>query len=523
MCVNGCACGTFDFGMRALPAVDIEKLPRDVDALLGVIADLHSQYSTILDSLQLSLAKLRRMHFGASSERLAAQGELFSDTVSVPLAADELQSISYQRPKSKGRPRLPADLPRTRIEYDLTDEEKSQFERLTQIGEEVSETLEFTPAKLTVIEHARAKYRCENDGESTIRVAAAEPSPIAKSNASAGLLAQVLVSKYADGLPLNRQERIFRRHGVELSRATLCDWIMGSTELLSLLRDLLKEHVLAAPVIFSDDTALDLILGGRGQARTARMWAYVSAGHTQDAQDCWHDYPRAACFEFTETRAALHPTRFLADYSGYLQADDYAGYHATFRSGRVIHVACWAHSRRRFHDIVKTQSTPGLAQEALRFIAKLYEIEGRGRDLSPDKRLKMRQAETVPLLSALKRWLEEHYPQLLPKGPLAQAFGYVLSNWQALHRFTENGSLAPDTNLVERTLRPIAIGRKAWLFAGSMRGGHAAAIAFSLIETCKLNRVEPFAYLKDVLGRINAHRVDRLHELLPFNWKPAHA
>jgi transposase len=507
--------------MRALPALDIETLPRDVDALLGVIADLHGQYNTILESLQLSLAKLRRLHFGTSSERLAAQGELFSDTVNVPLPPDELQSISYQRPKSKGRPRLPADLPRTRIEYDLTEDEKSQFERLTRIGEQVSETLDFTPAKLTVIEHARAKYRCEKDGEATIRVAAAEPSPIPKSNASAGLLAHVLVSKYADGLPLNRQEHIFRRHGVELSRATLCDWILGSTERLKLLWALLKEHVLAAPVIFSDDTTLDLIVGGRGQARTARMWAYVSAGHTQDVQECWHDYPRAACFEFTETREALHPTRFLADYNGYLQADDYAGYHATFRTGRVTHVACWAHSRRRFHDIVKTQSTPGLAHEALRFIAKLYEIEARGRDLPPDKRLEMRATETVPLLSEFKRWLEAHYPQLLPQGPLAQAFGYVLSNWQALHRFTENGSLAPDTNLVERTLRPIATGRKAWLFAGSMRGGHAAAIAFSLIETCKLNRVEPFAYLKDVLGRINSHRVDRLRELLPFNWTPA--
>ena len=329
--------------MRALPALDIEKLPRDVDALLGVIADLHSQYHTILESLQLSLAKLRRMHFGASSERLAAQGELFSETVSVPLPPEELQRISYQRPKSKGRPRLPADLPRKRIEYDLTEDEKAQFERLTKIGEQVSETLDFTPAKLTVIEHARAKYRCEKDGESTIRVAAAEPSPIAKSNASAGLLAHVLVSKYADGLPLNRQERIFRRYGVALSRATLCDWILGSTERLSLLCELLKRYVLAAPVIFSDDTTLDLIVGGRGQARTARMWAYVSAGHTQDTQGGWHDYPRAACFEFTETREALHPTRFLADYSGYLQADDYAGYHATFRTGRVIHVACWAH------------------------------------------------------------------------------------------------------------------------------------------------------------------------------------
>lgn len=507
--------------MHVLCAIDVEKLPRDVDALLGVITDLHSQYNTLLESLHQQLQKLKRMHFGTSSERLAGQADLFVGTVTLPVPPEELEKITYERPKSKGRPKLPENLPRQRIEYDLSDEEKAEFEKTEKIGEEISETLDFTPAKLIVIEHARAKYRCEKEGESTIRVAFAEPSPIPKSNASAGLLAQVLVAKYADGLPLNRQEKIFKRHGLELSRATLCDWILGSTERLSLLLEAIKEYVLKAPVIFGDDTTIDLIEGGRGQARTARMWAYVSAGQTRDGEGRWQHYPKAAYFEFTETREAIHPTRFLAPYTGYLQADDYVGYHATFRSGRVIHAACWAHSRRRFYDIAKTQKTPGLAAEALRFIAKLYEIEGRAKDQPPDKRLLMRQAETIPLLSDFKRWLEGHSPHLLPQGALGQACAYVMSNWQALNRFTENGILAPDTNLVERTLRPIAAGRKAWLFAGSVRGGNAAAVAFSLIETCKLNGVEPFAYLKDVLGRISSHRIDCLHELLPFNWKPA--
>ena len=439
-------------GMQNLPAIDIQKLPRDVDALLGVIADLHSQYTTILESVQQQLLKLRRMHFGASSERLAEQADLFEETVSVPVPPETLETITYERQKSKGRPKLPADLPRTRIEYDLSAEEKAEFERLTKIGEEISETLDFTPAKLTVIEHARAKYRCEKEGESTIRVAFAEPSPIPKSNASAGLLAQVLVAKYADGLPLNRQEKIFRRHGLELSRATLCDWILASTERLSVLVEVLKDYVLKAPVIFGDDTPIGMLEAGRGQVRTARMWAYVSAGQTQDAEGHWQEYPKAACFEFTETREAIHPTRFLANYTGYLQADDYAGYHATFRTGRVTHAACWAHSRRRFYDIAKTQTTPGLAAEALAFIAKIYEIEGRAREHPPDKRLAMRQAETVPLLADFKCWLEGYYPKRLPQGPLGQAFGYVLSNWQALNCFTESGILAPDTNLVERTL-----------------------------------------------------------------------
>lgn len=506
--------------MHALPAIDIEKLPRDVDALLGVIADLHSQYSTILDSLHAQLAKLRRMHFGVSSEQLSGQADLFSEKLALPLPPEARETITYERARSKGRPKLPADLPRSRIDYDLSEQEKSEFERLTRIGEEVSETLDFTPAKLSVIEHVRAKYRCEKEGAATIRVASAEPSPIPKSNASAGLLAHVLVSKYADGLPLNRQERIFRRHGLELSRATLCDWTLMSTELLTRLLELLKLHVLRSPVIFADDTTLDLILGGRGAVCTARLWAYVSAGAVRDPEGDWQEYPKAAYFEFTETREAIHPSRFLAEYTGFLQADDYAGYHATFRTGRVIHVACWAHARRRFYDIAKIQKPPGLAAEALAFIGRIYEIEGRAKGHPPDERLAMRQAETVPLLSEFRRWLEGHAPTLLPQGPLGQAVSYVLSNWQALTRFTENGILAPDSNLVERAIRPIANGRKAWLFTASARGGRAAAAAFSLIETCKLNGVEPFAYLKDVLGRINSQRLDRLHELLPFNWKP---
>ena len=487
---------------------------------LGVIADLHSQYATIVDSLHAQLAKLRRMHFGASSEQLSGQADLFGEKLALPVPPEAIETITYERARSKGRPKLPADLPRTRIDYDLSQEEKSEFERLTKIGEEVSETLDFTAAKLSVIEHVRAKYRCEKEGASTIRVAAAEPSPIAKSNASAGLLAHVLVSKYADGLPLNRQERILKRHGLEISRATLCDWALKSTELLERLLDLLKGHVLRSPVIFGDDTTIDLILGGRGAAFTARLWAYVSAGAVRDAQGTWQEYPQAAYFEFTQTREGIHPTRFLAGYTGYLQADDYAGYHATFRTGGVIHVACWAHARRGFFDIAKTQKEPGLAAEALAFIGRIYEIERRAKERPPDERLAMRQAETVPLLSQFKLWLEGHYRMLLPKGPLGQAVHYALSNWQALTRFTENGILAPDSNLVERTIRPIAIGRKAWLFTASARGGRAAAAAFSLIETCKLNGVEPFAYLKDVLGRINSHRLDRLHELLPFNWKP---
>lgn len=504
----------------ALPAgIDLDNLPNEVAPLQELVVMLARQ----VESLQQQFLGLRRLHFGAKSEPLDGLiADLFSETVSLPAPPVATETVSYERKVSTGRPRLPKHLPRTRIDYELSEAERAEFDRVERIGVEVSETLDYTPAQLIVVEHARGKYRCEKAGEATIRVAAAEPSPLPKSNASAGLLAQVLVAKYADGLPLNRQEKIFKRHGVEIPRTTLDDWALSSAELLSLLLPPLKAHLIAAPVVFADDTTVDLLDPGRGKTRTARMWAYVSAGASEDQEGNWRAYPRAAMFEFSETREAEHPNRFLKDYSGYLQADDYAGYHELYRSGRITHAACWVHARRKIYDVARTQKTPGLAHDALLFISRLYKIETEIKDKPPDERLEIRRRDTVPLLDDFKIWLEGHLPTLLPSGPLAKAFHYVLSNWEALKRFTEQGFLAPDTNLVERTIRPIAVGRKAWLFAGSMRGGDAAAIAFSLIETAKLNGVEPFAYLKDVLARIRSHRTDRLAELLPFNWKPAH-
>lgn len=330
-----------------------------------------------------------------------------------------------------------------------------------------------------------------------------------------------MVSKYADGLPLARQEKIFERHGVAISRTTLCDWTLGSTEKLAVLMPALKRHVLGAPMLFADDTTLKLVEEGRRRTRTARLWAYISDGALPDADGRWRHYPRAAYFEFTTTREAVHPTRFLQEYRGYLQADDYSGYHATFRTGRVEHCLCWAHVRRRYFDIVSQPGASPLAHDALAFIGAIYRIEAQLKHAPADERRAVRQEQTVPLLGQFYDWLRAHQPSLLPRSALGQAFAYTLSNWPALLRFTGDGILAPDSNLIERSIRPVAVGRKAWLFAGSGRGGDAAAVAFSLIESCKLADVEPYAYLRDVLQRLDEHRMDRLHELLPFNWKPA--
>lgn len=508
--------------MPALALIDA-AFPSDIDALKALLSErdaLIANLSAQLESLKQQILNLRRLHFGAKSERLAGQAELFDATAEIPVPPEDKIRITYERQR-RGRPALPKNLPRERIDYDLSDQEKAQFDELQRIGEELSETLEYTPAKLIVIEHARAKYVCRKDGESTIRTAFAQPSPLPKSNAGAGLLAQILVSTFADHLPLNRQEAIFKRHGVELPRSTLCEWKLGSGELLAVLRPALIAHTLAAPRLHSDDTTMPLIVGGRGSTKTARLWGYLGAGARQAEDGAWVEHLPAVVFEFTDSREALHPIAFLKDYQGYLQADAYSGYEPIFKTGRVVHVACFAHCRRKFFEIAKAQQPPGLAAEALKWIAKLYEVESDIRTEAPDKKLAVRQAQSVPLLADFKRWLQGHYPRLLPQSPLGLAFGYALRNWQALARYTENGILVPDNNLLERHIRPIAKGRDAYLFVASERGGHVAATLYSLIGTCKLNGIEPYAYLKDVLRRLPSHSTNRLAELLPFHWKPA--
>ena len=508
--------------MPALALNDIDLIT-DIGVLKGLITERDSVIANLsaqLESLKQHFLNLRRMHFGTTSERVAGQAELFAEKVDVPVPPEEKIHVAYDR-RRRGRPALPKDLPRERVDYDLAETEKAQFDSVERIGEEVSETLEYTPAKLIVIEHVRAKYACRKDGESTVRTAFAQPSPLAKTNAGAGLLAQILVSTFADHLPLNRQETIFRRHGVELPRSTLCEWKLASGELLAVLRPALIAHVLGAPRLHSDDTTMPLIVGGRSSTKTARLWGYLGAGARQSDDGTWVEHPPAVVFEFTESREAVHPIKFLKNYQGYLQVDAYSGYDAIFKTGRVIEVGCMAHCRRKFFEIAKTQQPPGLAAEAIRWIGKLYGIESRIKEHPPDVKLKIRQAEALSVLADFKRWLDGHWPSLLPQGPLGLAFGYALRNWQALTRYCESGILAPDNNIIERQMRPIAKGRDAYLFVAAERGGHVAATLYSLIGTCKMNNIEPYAYLKDVLQRLPQHPINRVAELLPFNWKPA--
>ena len=522
--------------MQLLAApIDRASLPDDVEVLKDLLVqacaayqELRQQANSQMLSLAAQLAEFKRKVFGPRGEALSMlQPELWSERVELPVPPESFEHVKGHQRRRTGRPAIGADLPCRRIEHDLSDEEKAQFQRVVCIGEEVTKTLEYTPAKLEVLEHARLKYRCEDEsGASTIRTAWAQPSPLARSNAGAGLLAHVMVSKYADHNPLARIERILARHDARVPRQTLCDWTLGSAQLLMPLMPVLKRYVLGSAVIFTDDTTLALKKPNgqsNGKTTTARLWVYLAGGWLPHEQQGWQRVAPAALYDFTTDRSGEHARRVLGPWRGFLQADDFAGYAQSFRSG-ITHAACLVHARRRFARIVKDApkgSPPGLAHEALKYFAEVYRIEGEIRDADPDQRLEVRQAQTKPLMEQLREWLAAHAPTVLPKSPLGEAFAYALSNWEALNTFVEHGILEADNNWSERALKPVVLSRKNWLFAGSERGGQAAAVAFSLIETAKLNGIEPYAYLRDVLQRINGHRQDRLEELLPMYWRPA--
>ena len=501
--------------VKALATLDLEQLPNEVEPLQQMVRALAAEYKTTLErleSLTQQVLELRRRTFGASSEQLARQPDLFAERVTLPLPPVRTETVTYER-RERGRPRLPKDLPRERIEYTLCESEcvcGSCARSLKRIGEEISEQLDFVPARLKVLEHARVKYACKC--ETGVVTAPMPAQPLPKSNASPNLLAHVLVSKYQDHLPLNRQERLFARHGIELARSTLCGWVLGSAELLNVLMMPLTAHVLTAPKIHVDDTVVPLLDPARSRTTQARAWVYVGEGP---------DHPAGALFAFTENRKGEHVQTFLQDYRGYIQADAYAAFDKLYASGERIEVACWAHARRKFFEVAQNQKPPSLAHTAIEFIGSLYDIERALKDEPPDKKQRVRDAQAVPILHDFRGFLEGSLIGLLPKSPTAGAIQYALSNWTALTRYTERGFLDIDNNKVERAIRPLALGRNNWLFVGSARGGEAAATVLSLVETCKLHGVEPYHYLADVLKRLPSHPINRVAELLPFHWKAA--
>jgi transposase len=418
---------------------------------------------------------------------------------------------SAPKKRTGGRQPLPRHLKRERIVHDLAEKEKhcsACQQDLRLIGEESSERYEYIPAQLTVIEDICKKYACA----CTVKTATKPPQPIEKSTAGASLLAQVIVAKTADHLPLHRQEKIFERDGVDISRKTMGGWLAQCADLLKPLYGSMKEVLFQSKVIGTDDTSVKVLDVKLPFARTGRIWPYYGDP----------DHP-VILYDYTATRERAGPEEFLKGYRGYLQADAYSGYDAFFKDPArgLIEVGCWAHARRYFHKAL--ESDQARMGPALLLIAQLYRVEKPARSLGSGERLRLRQLQSQPILEHLRNYLLEIQGEVLPKSPEGRAVRYTLKNWTALTRYCEDGDLQIDNNATERAIRGVAVGRNNWLFFGSDEGGKTAAVLRSFVASCQRVGVDPFVWLKDILSRIADHPITRIAELLPHNWASAQA
>ncbi|MCB1872579.1 MAG: IS66 family transposase [Gammaproteobacteria bacterium] len=466
-----------------------------------------------IERLKLQLSKLRRMQFGRSSEKLAQQIQQLELRLQ-DLEAPEDEKITpflTRKPPSRKPTRrpLPVHLPREVVKHSPVCSCPNCGGFLKSLGEDVSEVLEYIPARFKVIRHVRPKLACGRC--QTIVQAPAAPRPIERGMAGPVLLAHVLVSKYADHLPLYRQTAIYSREGVELKRSTLAEWVAQMSSLLAPLGQAVGQHVLAGPTLHADDTPVPVLAPGLGRTRTGRLWTYV-----RDERPAGQNIPPAVWFRYSPDRKGIHPRRHLREYQGMLHADGYAGFNQLYGTGRITEVACWAHVRRKFYDIVQATASP-VAAEAIDRIAALYAIEKQIRAKPPDHRRSVREARAGPLLAELKIWLQKQLSMVSAKSSLAQAIGYTLVRWTALTRYLSNGQIEIDNNAAERSLRTVALGRKNYLFAGSDAGGERAALIYTLIGTARLNGINPQDYLAYVIERIADHPINRVNELLPWH------
>lgn len=498
----------------------LHRLVRDMAAVIEADQTQLSEAQSEVEKLRAIVHQLQRAQFGRRSEKLDPdQLQLAIEDLDGDIARAEESSPTPPEPKAKEPPAktpraLPEHLPRQDVVLDNTNGAcPCCGEALHKIGESTSEMLDWVPAKLRVIRIRRPKYACRACGKA--HQMAAPDRAIAKGMATPGLLAHVLVAKYCDHLPLYRQAQIFARHGVEMERSTLANWVGGACWWLEALHERLAAHVFASDKLFADDTPIPVLDPGRGRTKTGRLWVYA-----RDDRPWGGPAPPAAVYFYSPDRKGERPQAHLDKFKGVLQVDGYAGFERLTQSGHVILAACWAHARRKFFDVQEATGSP-IATEALRRIAELYAIEERIRGGSADARKIARQVQTRPLVDALKSWFEVQLGRIPGRSKLAEAIRYSLSRWTALTRFLDDGRIELDTNPVERAIRPVALGRKNHLFAGSDGGGERWAVVCSLIETAKLNAVEPFAYLADVLQRmVDGHPKRRLDELLPWNWTP---
>jgi len=520
------------------------QLPEDKDALKAALIEAHAELSearaklsgaqALIEHLQLVIAKMKREKFGPLSERsqrLIDQLELQLEELAAAAGEDEAKAETARVhvrgfERAAARRDFPDHLPRRRIVHPApTCCPCCGGSNLSKIGEDVTETLDVVPRQWFVTEHVREKFSCRSCEKIT-----QPPAPfhaIARGFAGPSLLAMILVDKYANHQPLNRQSDRFACEGINLSVSTMADHVGAATATLTPLYELIKVHVFGAERVHGDDTTVPVL--AKGKTRTGRIWTYV-----RDDRPFGGAAPPAAVFFYSPDRAGIHPERHLAGYCGILQADAYAGFNALYapdrRPGPITEAGCWAHARRKLFELAdiaskarnqKRTTISPIAFEAVRKFDAIFALERSINGLSPAERVAVRRRDIAPLVNELIEWMKRERAKLSRHNEVAKAMNYMLSRVDVFTRFLDDGRICLSNNAAERELRGIALGRKSWLFAGSDRGGERAAVVLTLIRTCRFNDVDPQAWLSDMLGRLQDHPATRIHELLPWNWKGA--
>jgi transposase len=517
--------------------LEAEKLPDDVSKLKEIIVSQsahHSEkeqhYQSRIDRLHEQIRLLRSKLFSRKTEKYIENGQdqlrLFDEieqAASNQENGEEEVPVAAHKRKKRGRKPLPEDLPRIEVVHDLPEEEKvcACGCQLSKIGEEVSEKLDYIPAKLQVTRHIRYKYACkgcegiDSDG-GAVKIAPPPVQIIPKGIATPGLLAQILISKFCDALPFYRQEKIFSRLGIDIPRATMANWAIHVSEQCRPLTEILRSEILSGPLVNIDETTVQ-VLKEPERANTTKSYMWIFRGGPPNRP--------SLVYQYHPTRSGQVPKDYLDGYQGYVQTDGYSGYDALCAQEGIIHVGCWAHARRKFFEVVQARQKNGRQKNktgsgdvALSYIKKLYRIESiaKEQEYSPEQIQKLRQDKATPILEEFRTWLEKRSVQTPPKGLLGKAISYALNQWPRLVGYLKDGRLRPDNNLVENAIRPFVVGRKNWLFSGHPRGAHSSAALYSLIETAKANRLEPYLYFRFLFDRLPfATTTDDLKSLLP--------
>ena len=504
-----------------------DQLPDDVQALKLIIA--HRDQT--IEHLQAALVRLRNWRFGRSSEKgVPDENQAALDLEDIVAVNDDdpqeriPDQDTTQDPPARRRGRrgvkpdhgevplgvLPEHLPRETIVHAPENCNcPACGHGMRELGQDVSEQLDWVPGHLRALRHVRPKLSCGNCAK--IVQLPAPPRPIERGLPTPALLAHVLVSKYCDHMPMYRQSVIFARHGMDLRRSTLVGWAMSSASLIQPLVGAVGRYVLQPGKVHTDDTPVPVLDPGRGRTKTGRLWTYV-----RDDRPAGSRSPPAVWYRYSPDRKSEHPQEHLQGFTGILQADAYAGYEALYADGTIVEAACMAHLRRKFYEVWKTDRSP-VAAEAIRRIGELYKVERRIRGQLPAYRQEQRQQHSRPIIDALRDWMRDQLLRVSGKSSLGVAFKYGLVRWESFERFIDDGRLEIDNNTAERSIRPVVLGRRNYLFAGSDAGGEAAANIYTLIGTAMLNGIEPYAYLKTVFERIAEHPINRIDELLPWN------